>query len=742
MSDDDNFEPSSPVPGSEEPRDSEIDSDDEYYNISQDILQDDLDPSRPPSPTPSLHDEPDEPMEDDEDSTPLSPFVLRTRRLRAVLDDLPDQEIEAKLSSVLDVLDENGLDVALFLEALCWGRECAVHNPRIRYARTSFMCSDELPIILKLCLKPPRWNSSTRKKRTKGGRVALASVVVQTCLDTMHEEMRELGPILSTRTATDVQASSLTGFSFPDLHKAMLLRAPTLVTIMNGIHERHPSPIITVTAICQLMYRHNRNFNLLQKTFAVYFKFKGLSAKGFDVLHALGLTMSHSWISDAVRRMSKMTLNELADLVTKHPWILTYDNVVILFKVFSQRLHNLQQLNSGTAATVYINPKTKPLPPSANADLKAYRAKNLDNPITGAELWELMSDSDKKLRPFYIRTILDFLLSSPEFDLEKYPFRDHQLLEPLERLNGLPTGKDAKWIQRLLGSVNQPEASYSDHEQLITEWLKQLKLMDPATTKDIGLNKIWRTTASDSGHTIEDLSSLTPLQLHAMAEKAYREHASSAALNSMRREKASEHDERQQLHTQFARDILPYLTLTVRAIKSGDVGLLEALLPTFLARFVGGGNTNYAYETLELISGLKRDWPPAVADFVRQNCWVLTFTGRPESFLSFDQAQEHNIKDVKVCAGKGRLSGCVGADALAVGASKACAASTAAAAAVFCFFRTAFFCVWKHERSSRRWPSARTDGSRPARPKYCLSTSSVSGAPNRIACEMSEMSGP
>ncbi|KAK7014577.1 hypothetical protein R3P38DRAFT_3322105 [Favolaschia claudopus] len=172
--------------------------------------------------------------------------------------------------------------------------------------------------------------------------------------------------------------------------------------------------------------------------------------------------MGHTWISDAVRRMSKMSSAELADLVTKHPWILTYDNV----------------LNSGTAATVYFNPKGKPLPPSANAELKARRAGNLNNPMTGAELWKLMGDSEKQLRPFNIHTLLDFLLNSAEFDLEKYPFADHQLLMPLERLNGLPTGKDAKWIQRLLGS------------QLITEWLKQLRLMDSAITKDIGLNRV------------------------------------------------------------------------------------------------------------------------------------------------------------------------------------------------------------------------------------------------------------
>ncbi|KAK6981385.1 hypothetical protein R3P38DRAFT_3333825 [Favolaschia claudopus] len=565
----DDFEPRSPVAGLEDPEDPEIDSEDEYYNVSQEILHDEINPSRPPSPAPSLHDEADEPIDEEEDSAPVSPFVLRTRRLRAVLDDLPDEEVVTKLSRVLD---ENGLDVALFLETLCWGRECAVQNPRIRYARTAFSCSDELPLILKRCLKPPRWNSSMRKKRAKGGRAVLPSVVVEACLDMMHDEMREIGPLLTTETATDVRASTLTGFTFVELHKSMLQRAPTLVAIMNGLYKK-------------------RSFSY-----------------GFDVLHALGLTMAmgHTWISDAVRRMSKMSSAELADLVTKHPWILTYDNVVILFKVFSQRLDNLQKLNSGTAATVYFNPKAKPLPPSANAELKARRAGNLNNPMTGAELWKLMGDSEKQLRPFYIHTLLDFLLNSAEFDLENYPFADHQLLMPLER------------------SVNQPEASYSDHEQLITEWLKQLRLMDSAITKDIGLNR-----------------------LEAMAEKAYREHASSAALNSMDQAKASERDERQQLHTQFARDILPYLTL-VRAIKRGDVGLLEALLPTFLARFIGGGNNNYAYETLELINGLKKDWPPAVADFVRQNCWLLTFTGRSESFLSFDQAQEHNTKDIKV----------------------------------------------------------------------------------------------
>ncbi|KAK7040997.1 hypothetical protein R3P38DRAFT_3179492 [Favolaschia claudopus] len=53
----DDFELRSPVAGLEDPEDPEIDSEDEYYNVSQEILHDEINPSRPPSPASSLHDE-------------------------------------------------------------------------------------------------------------------------------------------------------------------------------------------------------------------------------------------------------------------------------------------------------------------------------------------------------------------------------------------------------------------------------------------------------------------------------------------------------------------------------------------------------------------------------------------------------------------------------------------------------------------------------------------------------------
>ena len=39
---------------------------------------------------------------------------------------------------------------------------------------------------------------------------------------------------------------------------------------------------------------------------------------------------------------------------------------------------------------------------------------------------------------------------------------------------------------------------------------------------------------------------------------------------------------------------------------------MEAMLPTLLYRFVGGGNQKYAIEVLELLQGLHKEWPPTV----------------------------------------------------------------------------------------------------------------------------------
>jgi hypothetical protein len=85
-------------------------------------------------------------------------------------------------------------------------------------------------------------------------------------------------------------------------------------------------------------------------------------------------------------------------------------------------------------------------------------------------------------------------------------------------------------------------------------------------------------------------------------------YASMAALQRMAANK-SRKDELLYQSTQMVRDLLDYANFDA-AIKMGDVGYLQDVLPHLLFWFIGGKNKNYAIEILELLQGLHREWLP------------------------------------------------------------------------------------------------------------------------------------
>ncbi|KAH7890497.1 hypothetical protein F5I97DRAFT_1933786 [Phlebopus sp. FC_14] len=77
-------------------------------------------------------------------------------------------------------------------------------------------------------------------------------------------------------------------------------------------------------------------------------------------------------------------------------------------------------------------------------------------------------------------------------------------------------------------------------------------------------------------------------------------------------------------------DALRYVDLD-DAIKSEDIGVMEETLLHLLFRFVGGNNSKYTIEVLELLQ-----------------CWLVNFTGKYHTHMPISKAQEYNIKAVKV----------------------------------------------------------------------------------------------
>ena len=145
---------------------------------------------------------------------------------------------------------------------------------------------------------------------------------------------------------------------------------------------------------------------------------------------------------------------------------------------------------------------------------------------------------------------------------------------------------------------------------------------------------------------LEELRDHTPHELYALAESIVDNHASTAVLRAMEAKK-SRKDELLYQSTQMARDLLDYTHLD-DAIKTGNVGSIQDMIPRLLFRFAGGKNRNYAIKMLELLQGLHKEWPDDLRTFILSYCWLVNTTGRPDKFLPIDLLQEHNVRDIKV----------------------------------------------------------------------------------------------
>jgi len=106
---------------------------------------------------------------------------------------------------------------------------------------------------------------------------------------------------------------------------------------------------------------------------------------------------------------------------------------------------------------------------------------------------------------------------------------------------------------------------------------------------------------------LEDLRNHSPQDLFDLATSIVDNYASTAALRKMDAQK-SRKDELLYQSAQMARDLLDYVDFD-DAIKTGDIGRIQDLLPQLLFRFAGGKNKNYATELLELLQGLLKEWP-------------------------------------------------------------------------------------------------------------------------------------
>lgn len=134
---------------------------------------------------------------------------------------------------------------------------------------------------------------------------------------------------------------------------------------------------------------------------------------------------------------------------------------------------------------------------------------------------------------------------------------------------------------------------------------------------------------------LSELRSRRPEELLQLAGKIHREFASTEATVKTMNEADEQPDQLLRQMAQFNRDLLEYLELDV-AIKVGDVGRMEDMLPRLLLRFVGGKNHKYAVEILELLQGLHREWPEDIRlAYLQLSCAVEAEKNTPAAGSMF-----------------------------------------------------------------------------------------------------------
>ena len=92
----------------------------------------------------------------------------------------------------------------------------------------------------------------------------------------------------------------------------------------------------------------------LAKLLTIYFRSCGLSAKAFDTLHALGITMSQKWVYRGINTLTQQQQVLLLEDIKKYPWFGVHDNINVPFRAFQQRTGNQSHFDSGTAATILV----------------------------------------------------------------------------------------------------------------------------------------------------------------------------------------------------------------------------------------------------------------------------------------------------------------------------------------------------------------------------------------------------
>jgi hypothetical protein len=168
-------------------------------------------------------------VSDGEEEAPGEP--LQRENSRKLRDRLEVPTIAGKVKATLLFMKQQGLDVVIFLDALCWGDEGCHSDSQIVFARTGLMVSEELPQILQRCYNPPRRSGKAHGARPAGARRVLLDFATSCISDMIDREMK-LSASLFLSPPEELSEEHLTDLDFGVFMERVQASAPILWQIL------------------------------------------------------------------------------------------------------------------------------------------------------------------------------------------------------------------------------------------------------------------------------------------------------------------------------------------------------------------------------------------------------------------------------------------------------------------------------------------------------------------------------
>ena len=147
------------------------------------------------------------------------------------------QKVAGKVVKVLELMEELGINLTTFLDAVSWGIDVCISSSKVHAACTGLMNSDKLPEILHRWWKPPRVPGSGNP-RLKGAGTVMQNFTQRCCHAIADQELERLAGLFKSPSGENVAKEKLTGTIFEDTIQEVKKSSPYLWSLLYGLAHR------------------------------------------------------------------------------------------------------------------------------------------------------------------------------------------------------------------------------------------------------------------------------------------------------------------------------------------------------------------------------------------------------------------------------------------------------------------------------------------------------------------------